>query len=186
MGVLRHGPIIEKRLEDLRVTPHLVHYDAACARFAWDTERDTLDGLPNGNLNIAHEAVDRHAQGTRARHVALICVRRNGSLHEISYTTLARQSSRAANAFLALGLRRRRRGRRHRQTRSGRLEIIKAFLAPPHPLPSRSPRFPRPRALRAPSAHTRLQTSGSGCGSPRPRADSPRRIPGGEGPPRDR
>ncbi len=54
------------------LTPNLVDYERTCAEFTWDAARAELDGLPGGRgLNIAHEAVDRHAAGPRADHVAL-------------------------------------------------------------------------------------------------------------------
>jgi hypothetical protein len=53
--------------------PNLLDYDAAVAAFSWDTIRAELQGLPGGKgLNIAHEAVDRHAEGPRHDHVALL------------------------------------------------------------------------------------------------------------------
>ena len=46
--------------------PNLVDYDGARATFRWDQERRALGGLPGGGgVNIAHEAVDRHAKGGR-------------------------------------------------------------------------------------------------------------------------
>ena len=52
---------------DARPHPGARDYDAAYAPFTWDAARAPLDGLPDGGLNIAHEAVDRHARGARAR-----------------------------------------------------------------------------------------------------------------------
>ena len=46
------------------VVPNLQDYEQARAAFSWDQARRELDGLPGGQgLNIAHEAVDRHAEG---------------------------------------------------------------------------------------------------------------------------
>jgi hypothetical protein len=43
-------------------SPNLADYDQARADFTWEAARAELDGLPGGRgLNIAHEAVDRHA-----------------------------------------------------------------------------------------------------------------------------
>lgn len=38
-------------------------YETVRARFDWAQARRALDGLPGGGLNIAHEAVVRHARG---------------------------------------------------------------------------------------------------------------------------
>ena len=55
---------IEKSAADWRVRPNLVDYDALCRAFDWPSARTALAGLPGGGLNIAHEAVDRHASRT--------------------------------------------------------------------------------------------------------------------------
>ena len=54
-----------------RVSPNLRDYERTRAAFSWERAREALDGLPGGRgLNIAHEAVDRHAtvlRGSRDR-----------------------------------------------------------------------------------------------------------------------
>ncbi|HWT08998.1 MAG TPA: hypothetical protein VN329_07520, partial [Roseomonas sp.] len=63
-GPLGQHPRIAKRLDQLRVQPNLVGEALAGRRFDWAEARALLDGLPSGRgLNIAHEAVDRHAAG---------------------------------------------------------------------------------------------------------------------------
>ncbi|HET6794598.1 MAG TPA: hypothetical protein VFH45_09160, partial [Acidimicrobiales bacterium] len=62
------------------VVPNIVDYDQARRSFSWDTARSELDGLPGGRgLNIAHEAVDRHAAGPRRDRVALRWIARDGT-----------------------------------------------------------------------------------------------------------
>lgn len=59
-------PPIKKSSEQWCVQPHLLDYEKTCTGFTWDKIRRALDGLPGGlGLNIAHEAVDRHANGSR-------------------------------------------------------------------------------------------------------------------------
>jgi acetyl-CoA synthetase len=87
------------------VAPNLEDYDAACARFSWDAARRALDGLPGGRgLNIAHEAVDRHAAGARRDHVALRWLGKRGEVEDLSYGSLREMSSRFANALARLGV----------------------------------------------------------------------------------
>jgi acetyl-CoA synthetase len=58
---------IVKSREALGVPPNLSDYERVRDQFTWDAARALLDGLPgDGGLNIAHEAVDRHANGPRA------------------------------------------------------------------------------------------------------------------------
>ena len=97
--------IITKRPGDLRLPPNLPDDPAARAAFSWAEERRRLDGLPDGaGLNIAHEAVDRHAAGARAEHVALRWLGRHGEREEITFAQLARRSSAVAHVLEGLGL----------------------------------------------------------------------------------
>jgi acetyl-CoA synthetase len=70
----------------------------------WEEARRALSGLPGGGLNIAHEAVDRHAAGARARHVALRWLGAAGERREITFAELARLSNRYANLLRSLGV----------------------------------------------------------------------------------
>ena len=68
---------------------NLADYDAAVREFSWQRARFRLDGLPGGRgLNIAYEAVDRHAAGPRGDAVALRCVAKDGSVSELTYADL--------------------------------------------------------------------------------------------------
>jgi acetyl-CoA synthetase len=98
-------PAITKDLGSFRIRPNLVDYDAACAAFTWDEGRRALSGLPGGRgLNIAYEAVDRHAAGSGAGREALRFVRADGSTHSLSYAELAEQTNRFAGVLRSLGV----------------------------------------------------------------------------------
>ncbi|WP_037826366.1 acetate--CoA ligase [Streptomyces sp. NRRL B-1347] len=85
--------------------PHVLpDYDTARARFDWAQARDLLAGLPDGGLNIAYEAVDRHVTEGRGSHTALRCVRRDGSVESVTYAQLALRSNRFAHALHGLGV----------------------------------------------------------------------------------
>src|SRR6516165_4888691 len=73
---------------------NLADYERACAEFSWSQARQWLDGLPGGGLNIAYEAVDRHALGPRAGGVALRCVGRHGEVADYSYQGLREETNR--------------------------------------------------------------------------------------------
>lgn len=90
-------PPIFKSLTNLPVQPNLVDYDKARADFSWEAIRKELSGLPNGGLNIAHEAVDRHAGGPRRDHLALRWLGADGATRDFSYRDLAEGSNRFAN-----------------------------------------------------------------------------------------
>jgi acetyl-CoA synthetase len=96
---------IAKDLARLPRQPNLVDYAGTCAGFEWSSARRLLDGLPGGRgLNIAHEAVDRHAHGRLADKVALRCIGRTGTRRSITYRELGEETGRFANALTQLGL----------------------------------------------------------------------------------
>jgi acetyl-CoA synthetase len=98
--------VIRKHPESWKPPPHVLDYEDAYRRFSWEAARQTeLSGLPDeAGLNIAHEAVDRHAAGPRADRVALRWLGRRGERRELSYRDLARESNRFANVLRAIGI----------------------------------------------------------------------------------
>ncbi len=98
-------PPIVKDPALFRRSPNLPDYNAVRASFDWTAARALLDGLPAGRgLNIAHEAVDRHAQGRRSERVALRWLGKSGERQEFTYRQLAATTNRFANALQGLGL----------------------------------------------------------------------------------
>ena len=93
------------KMGSFRITPNLGDYEQALASFSWDEARKLLDGLPGGKgLNIAHEAIDRHAAGPRAAHIALRWLGRNGSRREFTFADLRNLTNRFANVLGNLGV----------------------------------------------------------------------------------
>ena len=87
------------------VVPNLRDYAEVRAAFSWDQARRELDGLPGGQgLNIAHEAVDRHAAGPLADHLALRWLGKYGAVQDFTYTRLRSLTNRFANVLRALGV----------------------------------------------------------------------------------
>ncbi|MBU8541420.1 acetate--CoA ligase [Falsiroseomonas tokyonensis] len=87
-----------------RVPPNLADYAATCRDFNWPAARALLDGLPGGRgLNIAHEAVDRHAAGPRADRAALRWIGR-GRHRVFTWRELRDETNRVANMLQVLGL----------------------------------------------------------------------------------
>ena len=100
-AVVERPSVIEKTSAELAVTPNLTDGDRA--RFTWDAVRAHLDWLPGGGLNIAHEAVDRHAAGRLSDRVAFRFV---GPGVDLTYGELARRVNRFANVLRGLSVRR--------------------------------------------------------------------------------
>jgi acetyl-CoA synthetase len=87
-------------------TANLPDYDAARAAFSWQEARRQLAGLPGGRgLNIAHEAVDRHATGALRDKPALRWIARSSAVRVYTYAELAALTNRFANALALLGVR---------------------------------------------------------------------------------
>jgi len=71
----------------------------------WAQARVELEGLPGDRgLNIAHEAVDRHAAGSRAGAVAFRWLDRRGGVRSCTYAELASTTSRFAGVLAELGI----------------------------------------------------------------------------------
>jgi acetyl-CoA synthetase len=95
---------IKKSQRDWRLAPNLQDYERCRAGFSWETAQRALDGLPGGGLNIAHEAVDRHASGALREHMALRFISKRGEIRDFTYAQLHAQTNRFANVLRWLGV----------------------------------------------------------------------------------
>ncbi|MEZ5830522.1 MAG: acetate--CoA ligase [Dongiaceae bacterium] len=82
------------------------NYEEARRTFTWDRAKAELSYLPNGALNIAHEAVDRHVTRGAGSKLALRCLGKDGTVQDFSYEELFRATSRFANLLRHLGVQR--------------------------------------------------------------------------------
>ena len=98
--------VISKDPAGLQVKPHLLDRDAACSEFRWSKAREWLAPMAGGALNIAFQAIDRHAQSARAEHPAIIWLGTEGGRQVISYRELQAEANRFANVITSLGLQR--------------------------------------------------------------------------------
>ena len=97
--------IIRKAAVRSSLVPNMVDYAQMCAGFSWEAAARNLTGLPDARgINIAHEAVDRHAQGFRSQQIALRWLGKSGVTRDFSYGDLAEQTSRFANVLASLGV----------------------------------------------------------------------------------
>jgi len=96
-------PTIHKSAASCRIAPHLRDYERARTEFSWSNIRAELSGLPGGaGLNLAYEAVDRHALGPKADRTALRWLGKDGAVTDFTYVELSRQSNRLANVLRRL------------------------------------------------------------------------------------
>lgn len=103
MGALSVARIV-KNPSEMPVRPHLLDYAQTVAGFSWQTAAQWLDGLPDGGLNIAHEAVDRHVLHGRGAHTAIRWLGKSGARRELSFADLAHDTNRFAHALDRLGV----------------------------------------------------------------------------------
>jgi acetyl-CoA synthetase len=98
------APIV-KTPRDVVVPPNMRDYEEARASFSWEAARRSLDGLAgNKGLNIAHEAIDRHAAGALRDRVAIRCLGKSGSVADFTFGKLRDQTNRFANVLRKLGV----------------------------------------------------------------------------------
>jgi acetyl-CoA synthetase len=96
-------PILHKTLP-AGAQPNLGDYAAAYGNFSWTAARAELDGLPNGGLNIAYEALDRHVKKGKGDKLALRWLAKNGETRDFTYAQLALLTNRFANVLSAAGI----------------------------------------------------------------------------------
>lgn len=87
------------------VKPNLEDYESVRKTFSWEEIRRELDGLPGGGgLNIAHEAVDRHANGICRYHTAIRWLGKDGDICDFTYGDLQKETNRFANVLRSLNV----------------------------------------------------------------------------------
>ena len=97
---------IAKARDALVRAPNLADYDEARRDFNWDRAAAQLARLPGGALNIAHEAVFRHAEGAAADRVAIRFLAQGAAPRPCTYRELAADARRVANVLTDLGVQR--------------------------------------------------------------------------------
>ncbi len=94
---------LNKRADENR--PNMNDYEETCNSFTWEQAASELSGFSNGiGLNLAYEAVDRHARGERKNQVALRWLGMNEEEKEYTYAQLKEQTDRFANVLKELGV----------------------------------------------------------------------------------
>jgi len=120
-GIDDYDDLIERTTTELEGEPEsgvdwfwdeLVDYLGIEFYEAYDEVRDTSEGpqftdwYPGGELNVAHNVVDRHAavDEERRNKVATIWEGEHGEVREVTYHELHRQANRVANALEERGI----------------------------------------------------------------------------------
>ncbi len=91
-------------ISQFTIKPNLDHYDDITRAFTWDQMKHNLDGLPGGGLNLAHEAIDRHATGAKSNKVALYWEGVDGQEETYTFAQLKELTNKFANVLKKLGI----------------------------------------------------------------------------------
>jgi acetyl-CoA synthetase len=86
------------------ISPNLTDYATARASFDWGEAKEHLAHQPGDPLNIAFEAIDRHARGPLRQHVALRWIGKKSDVRDFTYGDLAEETSRFASALRSIGV----------------------------------------------------------------------------------
>ena len=93
-------PIISKD-PTIRSAANMPNYSVTHESFSWDTAQAMLDGLPDGHLNIAHEAIDRHVVAGHGAQIAMRWIAKSGARTDFTYAELSRLTNQFANVLHA-------------------------------------------------------------------------------------
>lgn len=93
--ILRKEPVAAR-------AANMPDYGRTVAEFSWPAERAALAGLPDGGLNIAHEALDAQIAVRRGDVPALRWFGRDGTEITFTYDALSREANRFANVLRSL------------------------------------------------------------------------------------
>ncbi|MCY4456294.1 MAG: acetate--CoA ligase [Chloroflexi bacterium] len=83
--------------------PNLADYDDLRANWNWDDIVAELD-LPGGSYNLAHECIDRHANGALGDKIAMIYESTDGEVTNYTFKDMQREANKWANAITDLGI----------------------------------------------------------------------------------
>lgn len=93
-----------RKTENQIAQANMPDYQQEVAAFSWETAARLLDGLPDGKINIAYEAIDRHVANGKGDKVALRWIAKDGERVDYTYLDLAERSNRFANVLRTLGV----------------------------------------------------------------------------------
>lgn len=96
---------MHKTAADLRVAPNFADYETARRGLSWDAIRRSLGTQPDGGLNIAWQAVDRHVESGAGDKVAFRFLSWGGpAARAVTYAELASLTNRFCNVLRELGV----------------------------------------------------------------------------------
>ncbi len=98
--------VFRKKKSMFKLAPMLDNYEKTRRRFKWEDAEDVISWFPERKLNIAYNAIDRHAEGDRKNKVALYWENEAGDKKEYTFWQLKSLSNQFANLLKDLGIER--------------------------------------------------------------------------------
>src|SRR5579862_7386735 len=97
--------IIKKDPKKFTVTPNLVDYEKVYKDFSWKkAEKELVEFFDDGTLNIAHNMIDRHANGPKRGKNALLFEGAQGEKEIYTFGDLKTLSDKFANVLKSQGV----------------------------------------------------------------------------------
>jgi acetyl-CoA synthetase len=90
-------------IQPVAVNPNLKNYDDARKRFQWEEVEKQFSWAATGKVNMAYEAIDRHAESNKANKVALYYSDNNRD-ESYTFAQMKDKSNQAANVLRSLGI----------------------------------------------------------------------------------
>jgi acetyl-CoA synthetase len=98
--------IVRKDPAKLRLKSNLQGYEDLRKTFRWSDADKMVDWFPDGKINAAYNAIDRHALGKRKDKVALIYDDGEGNSTRMTFEQLYKQTNKFANLLKKIGIKR--------------------------------------------------------------------------------
>lgn len=92
---------IKKDVKKFSKAPNLSDYNKTYKSFSWEkAEREEIEFFEDGTLNIAHNAIDRHAKGKNKDKTALLFQGADGVKEQFTFNELKKLSDKFANVLV--------------------------------------------------------------------------------------
>lgn len=96
--------VIRKDISRLKKSPNLSNYEKTYKNFTWKKAEKEIDYFKDGTLNIAYNAIDRHAKGKNKNKIALFYEGKNGEKEKYTFGDLKLYTDKFANVLVNLGV----------------------------------------------------------------------------------
>lgn len=91
--------------ENLKKTPNLTDYTKTYKDFSWEkAEKDLVSFFSDGTMNIAYNAVDRHAESEKKNKTALLFEAADGHTETYTFLDLKKHTNKFANVLTSLDI----------------------------------------------------------------------------------